>query len=272
MNQGKGLRGFVTMDGGLTAWGLHVGSDTDRVSPRGVDAPVLANPMQENGPYLSASALKGKLRHWGEYLYASQWDTARGAYLNKDVQRADERVFFRHECPDEVKAASCLVCGIFGAAASGDQATHYPRRLTFRHLMPEKDGVTTEVKAENAIVSRMAPEANPRRIERLPMKTGFRFQAVYTIGADETPQVLSDRLCFLLACMRILEDDYVGGNGSRGYGKVAFGPLQIRLFNPVPVSAEALKNPCVLKDLQAFLRGDEGRKVLEEAFFQEGKS
>ena len=88
----------------------------------------------------------------------------------------------------------------------------------------------TEWKFENGI-DRVTAAANPRQVERIPKGAEFQFEMVYTIE-DET-QVEED-IRNLAIALAILEDDALGGHGSRGYGKVSFQKFEIfyRDLNP----------------------------------------
>lgn len=80
----------------------------------------------------------------------------------------------------------------------------------------------TEWKFENGI-DRVTAAANPRQLERVPAGAKFQFEMVYTVE-DET-QIVEDVQNLAIA-LAILEDDALGGHGSRGYGKVRFENFQ----------------------------------------------
>jgi len=82
----------------------------------------------------------------------------------------------------------------------------------------------TEWKFENGI-DRITSAANPRQLERVPAGAEFKFELVYTVENEE--QVIED-LKNLAIALAILEDDALGGHGSRGYGKIKF--QEIRFF------------------------------------------
>ena len=80
----------------------------------------------------------------------------------------------------------------------------------------------TEVKFENSI-NRLIAVANPRQIERVIRGSEFDLDIIYNVE-DETQikedfQAIKDGLT-------LLEYDYLGGSGSRGYGKVKFEDLK----------------------------------------------
>ncbi|RAM52118.1 MAG: type III-A CRISPR-associated RAMP protein Csm3 [Hapalosiphonaceae cyanobacterium JJU2] len=92
----------------------------------------------------------------------------------------------------------------------------------------------TEWKWENGL-DRVTAAANPRQIERVPAGAEFNFQLVYTVEADSNQtgnltqeefqaaiaQAVNDLRNIAIA-LSLLEDDALGGHGSRGYGKVRF--------------------------------------------------
>ncbi|OLP19174.1 type III-A CRISPR-associated RAMP protein Csm3 [Leptolyngbya sp. 'hensonii'] len=90
----------------------------------------------------------------------------------------------------------------------------------------------TEWKFENGL-DRITAAANPRQIERVPKGARFDFEMVYTVesenkSAEDVAKSLNDArtdLKNLLQAIFILEDDALGGHGSRGYGKVSFENL-----------------------------------------------
>jgi CRISPR-associated protein Csm3 len=109
-----------------------------------------------------------------------------------------------------------------------------PARLIVRdcHLLPESaeklkkvdTGLyMTEWKFENGI-DRITAAANPRQLERVPAGSEFNFELVYTV--EDTAQAEED-LKNLAIALAILEDDALGGHGSRGYGKVRFQNFQL---------------------------------------------
>lgn len=108
-----------------------------------------------------------------------------------------------------------------------------PARLIIRdcHLIPESaeklkqvdTGLyMTEWKFENGI-DRVTAAANPRQLERVPAGSKFQFELVYTV--ENKDQVIEDLQNIAIA-LAILEDDALGGHGSRGYGKVRFQNFQ----------------------------------------------
>ena len=84
------------------------------------------------------------------------------------------------------------------------------------------DDELTEVKSENAI-DRITSQANPRTLERVPAGARFKTRLVMDVLCEE------DAPLFLrvLEGLRLLEDDALGGGGSRGSGRVSFSNLRL---------------------------------------------
>ena len=81
---------------------------------------------------------------------------------------------------------------------------------------------STEAKFENTI-NRITAEANPRQIERVVRGATFPLQLIYNV---ENVEEILDDFRLLKEGIKLLSYDYLGGNGSRGYGKIKFIDLE----------------------------------------------
>ena len=98
----------------------------------------------------------------------------------------------------------------------------------------------TEVKFENTI-NRLTAIANPRQIERVVRGSEFGITLVYDM--EEESELLTD-FSNIAKGFKLLSMDYLGGHGSRGYGKVAFSDFQVEVREgSSPVELEALLEP-----------------------------
>ena len=75
----------------------------------------------------------------------------------------------------------------------------------------------TEVKSENSINRIKGTARKSRFTERVPAETEFRFSiSLKVLQGDEGIEDL------LFKGLKLLEQDALGGSGSRGYGKIKF--------------------------------------------------
>ncbi|RHU91239.1 type III-A CRISPR-associated RAMP protein Csm3 [Clostridium sp. OM07-10AC] len=181
--------------------GLHIGGSSAFSAIGAVDSPVVKD-TRTNQPMIPGSSLKGKMRS----LLAKRYNE------------------FKAEKPDD--DAECLT-DLFGSAKKGQVKTS---RLLFTDMFLEnmdelkRAGLTgaTEVKFENSI-SRATAVANPRQIERVVRGAVFPLQLIYEVEDEE--KMISD-FQILKEGFELLEYDYLGGNGSRGYGRVKIADLE----------------------------------------------
>jgi len=82
----------------------------------------------------------------------------------------------------------------------------------------------TEVKTE-VVIDRITSGAMPRQIERVPAGAEFDFEFVLNLYSQDDEQ---DFLGHVFQCMQLLQDDYLGGHGSRGYGRVLFKDIELK--------------------------------------------
>ena len=198
--------------------GLHIGGSSAFSAIGAVDSPVIRD-GRTNMPMIPGSSLKGKMRA----LLAKKYND--GVVV---------------KTPDD--DAECLT-RLFGSAKKGKVKTS---RVLFRDMFIDNmdelknAGLTgaTEVKFENSI-QRATAVANPRQIERVVRGAKFPLQLIYEVVEEkdilEDFQILKDGL-------RLLEYDYLGGNGSRGYGRIKISDLQVEVV--IGEIDEALLEQC----------------------------
>lgn len=230
------LKGKVIITGKLrTKTGLHIGGASAGLDIGGIDNPIIRHPVTRE-PYIPGSSLRGKMR--------SLLDRRFGKALNQTIQ-AKPPVVRVHECDDETVYEACEVCQIFGVTPGRDRknwTTLKPTRLYVRDVALATDGNDklkmakldlpyTEVKWEAAI-DRITSAAVPRQNERVPADTVFGpFEFIYNLYDVNGTGVASDVawLTHVFKAMELLEDDYLGGYGSRGTGKIAFEGINVKL-------------------------------------------
>ena len=227
------LHGHVVISGTiLCKSGLFIGGPDDTLQIGGIDKSVIRNPLTGE-PYIPGSSLKGKLRSITEKIVSPHLAAKRSGGDR-------DRKVWRHECDDFGDAKDCELCRMFGSTGSSSRYNNYPGALLVRdsslynkdHLI--QDGFPiTETKMENAI-DRLTSAAHPRTFERVPADAEFDFELIYrveTLAPDGIPSngtvtIDPDRantdINNLLTSMLVLEKDGLGGNISRGYGRIEF--------------------------------------------------
>ncbi|MEH2379892.1 MAG: type III-A CRISPR-associated RAMP protein Csm3 [Nostoc sp.] len=137
------------------------------------------------------------------------------------IETAREEGLFENNSPTQtIQGQNCVRI---------NRGRNAPARLIIRdsHLLPDSAAklkqvdtglYMTEWKFENGI-DRVTAAANPRQLERVPAGSKFQFELVYTV--EDAEQAVEDLQNIAIA-LAILEDDALGGHGSRGYGKVRF--------------------------------------------------
>ena len=180
--------------------GLHIGTSDAFAAIGAIDSPVIRDAYTDY-PMIPGSSLKGKMRS----LLAKR-------YPNGIEKTAD----------DDVEE----LLRLFGSARKNAMKHS---RLIFSDMVMDnweqlkKRGVQspTEAKHENNI-NRMTSEAMPRQIERVVRGAEFPLQIIY--NAEKEDEIIED-ISLLREGLDLLTYDYLGGNGSRGYGKVRFHDL-----------------------------------------------
>ncbi len=220
MNRIANLYGRVFIECEIEAKsGLHIGGAESTLSIGGVDNVVVRDPLSGR-PYIPGSSLKGKMR--------SQMEKFHGLRQNRRIGQV--RI---HTCDSKEAYTKCIVCHIYGLP--GEISFSTSTRLVVRDVPLTEESARrlaeartdlpyTEVKWEAAI-DRITSAATPRQMERVPAGAVFGpAEMVYSIYE----QADIARFRNVVEGMQLLEDDYLGGSGSRGSGKIAF--RHIRLY------------------------------------------
>lgn len=198
--------------------GLHIGGSKDTIEIGGMDNPVIKNPIT-GLPYIPGSSIKGKMR------FLLEWKLGK-------VTTSHEP----HGCsPDN---GNCPICRIFG---NTDKDKKYgPTRLIVSDcelseecLIKHRAGnlIYLEDKVENRINRLTGAAIDPRHIERVPAGVVFDFGLTYKIfeidAADITNNKDETNWQEVLNALYYLQEDALGGSGSRGYGKIEFDKLEL---------------------------------------------
>jgi CRISPR-associated protein Csm3 len=194
--------------------GLRIGGSKDDIEVGASDNPIIRHPLTKL-PYIPGSSIKGKLRSTLEYREGKVGQNGNPCGCGQE---------------------DCLVCTIFGPHFNTRHSlgptrilvrdavlTEESRQDLFR--LQEQEGLLfAESKTENMIDRRSGRATNPRTQERVPAGTVFALNISLRIFASDDEDKL---VAFVKGGLEMLEDEYLGGSGSRGYGQVKLEDLEI---------------------------------------------
>lgn len=205
------LKGYKEISGTIECiTGMRIGGSNEEIEIGGTDNPILRNPIT-SVPYLPGSSLKGKMRSLLELKYCP------------NTQQTGN--------PCGCGRRECKVCTVFGPHKN---TTHNlgPTRILVRdaNLTEQSERILRDAQADKGInfseikpenwINRMTGRAgDPRVQERVPAGTVFNVNISLRIFDQDNED---DILAFVKEGLEMIERDYIGGSGSRGYGQVKF--------------------------------------------------
>ena len=192
--------------------GLHIGGNSASVEIGGIDNEVIKIATKRNQPYIPGSSLKGKMRCLLEQISGSKEVGG-----NPDVNK-----LFGF-CPKDDKKDSASDKSLVTRLIVRDSYLTQESIVLLKECGDNLDMPYTENKYENSIDRVTGKASNPRQTERIP--AGVSFDVEFVINVWESDQA-DDLLALLKKGIKALENDYLGGSGSRGYGQVKFGELK----------------------------------------------
>jgi len=218
----KKITGKIRLD-----TGLHIGGSADATQIGGVDNPVIRQPL-DGKPYIPGSSLKGKMRSLLE-LELSKIE------INGEIHK------YGNNCAKE----PCPICYIFGAAAT-EGAPIGPGRLIVRDCMVHKDsekdlerlrderGLPYAEDKPEVSINRITARPHLRNMERVPAGICFALDISYRVfDNDDGGQRDKELFDYVLRGLALIQQDTLGGSGSRGYGKVSFVDLKDENGEPI---------------------------------------
>lgn len=195
--------------------GLHIGGSKATLDIGGVDLNVIKMPSKDKQPYIPGSSLKGKLRSLLAKTHGFK----------------------------SVEQDSGIVTELFGMMGQ-DNGGEITSLLIFRDARLTNGGELqkwdmdydyTEVKTENTIDRLTGTAKHPRQQERVPAGAKFSFEVVYDLWGNDGDKVDDSNPTYtrhyneLIKAFNLLNDDYLGGSGTRGYGKVKVDTDQLNV-------------------------------------------
>lgn len=180
--------------------GLHIGGTNSAMAIGGPDSNIIRNPL-DNKPFIPGSSIKGKMR---SMLEISLGNFDKGPVKNGPAKEG-------------------VSADLFGNSSGGEK--QQPSRLIVRDaellsgekLFENTDLPYSETKTE-VVIDRLTSKATPRQIERIPAGAEFNMEMILNVLESDNEESLKNNL---FKSLLLLRDDYLGGNGSRGYGKIS---------------------------------------------------
>jgi CRISPR-associated protein Csm3 len=189
--------------------GLHIGGSDVFSAIGAVNSPVIRDSLTKK-PIIPGSSLKGKMR----YLLVRVRKTL--PELTKQKGGADGD-------PEEILQ-------LFGSSKANEEGRLINSRLKFSDCfimndmkLKERVDTVTEVKYENSI-SRSTAVANPRPVERIIAGAEFKLEIIYDVDDFDA---LENDFKMIAEGFGLIENDYLGGGGTRGSGRVVFEKLEV---------------------------------------------
>jgi len=189
--------------------GLHIGGGDDTMKIGGVDNGVIKDINNKNNPYIPGSSLKGKMRSLLE------WNI--GVVGIGDGMPFSSKLLINSIFNDaSIKSNAETLLKLFGDKEGAYGIT----RINVGDCKLVDDGlVISEAKYENVINRQKGTAEHPRQTERVPAGVKFKFDIrIKVLDGDNKEEFIS----MIEKGFELIESDYLGGSGSRGYGRVKF--------------------------------------------------
>ncbi len=207
---------YRTISGVITCLtGLRIGGSSENMEIGALENIIIRHPITDE-PYIPGSSLKGKVRSLLEYRDGRRDSRGRSKGAGSDDG-------------EPCQCGDCMICRVFGPHKNTRHRLG-PTRALFRDSQLTQDSramlldagkerglLFTEIKTENMIDRRSGVATNPRTQERVPANTEFEFAVSVRIFDDDDETAI---LNLLKDGLKLLEHDYLGASGSRGYGQV----------------------------------------------------
>ena len=196
--------------------GLHIGGSSDTFDIGGADSTVIKNPLTRE-PYIPGSSIKGKLRSLLTQKY--------GVIRNNEIEIENNEVgnvylnIFQPVIGNAIQASRA----IFRDATLTEESKQHLQAFL-------GDGVFTEVKAENKVSLLKGKAETPRFIERVPAGAKFNGEIILHVYDGDNEELLKKGI---QEALEMLELNYLGGSGTRGYGKVKIEFANNEIFEEV---------------------------------------
>lgn len=216
------IKGYI-----LLKSGLHIGGSEAGIHIGGIDNPVIKNPVT-NLPYIPGSSLKGKVRFLLEHFHNLVDPQGSGDIPAYTPDNNIAKMFghlnhnnYPNTYPTRVVFRDANLVGIIDNPLIDKQALNESKINKNINEIREKLGTDfveakTEVKIDRKTGT--AKSGALRTIERVPAGVVFEFEVCLKEFTEED----KDDLKILINGLKLLENDALGGSGSRGSGRIQF--------------------------------------------------
>lgn len=194
--------------------GMHIGGSKENVEIGGIDNPVIKLASKNDQPYIPGSSLKGKMRCLLEQIAGSP-EVGGNAKVNNLFGITEKKGTDRPNQPSKIIVRDAYLTEQSEQVLTSCDSLDMPY---------------TENKFENTIDRIKGKAEHPRQSERVP--AGAEFAAEFVINVWDNDGDGSELLNMLKQGISLIENDYIGGSGSRGYGQVRFGDLHLTELSP----------------------------------------
>ena len=184
--------------------GLHIGGSDAVLDIGGIDNSIIKT--KNNIPYIPGSSLKGKLRD----LIARS-----NGFNDIEQDRGATEILFSGSIKRTINQKTEKVI----------KEKTVPTRLITRDCFAIENTVDVHEKSEN-VIDRSTGGAMPRITERVSPDTVFEMDMILDVYDIDKGQIIN-LLETLQSGFQLLENDFLGGSGSRGYGKVKFSNFKL---------------------------------------------
>jgi CRISPR-associated protein Csm3 len=192
--------------------GLHIGGGDDTMKIGGIDNQVIKE-INTGKPYIPGSSLKGKMRSLLE------WDL--GLVGIGEGKPFSSKMFSDPLFQDSGKKLDAeIFLSLFGDPNPKSEAGITRISVGDCALNAQSEGkIWSEAKFENVIDRKSGTAQHPRQTERVPAGIGFDYDIRIKVLDQDDEETLK---WFVKRGLELIENDYLGGSGSRGYGRVRF--------------------------------------------------
>lgn len=192
--------------------GLHIGGGDDTMKIGGIDNGVIKDANSDK-PYIPGSSLKGKMRSLLEW-HIGVVGIGDGMPFNSKL--LNNSIFNDTSTKNNAE----ILLKLFGDKEGAYGITRI--NVGDCRLSSSSDGmVLSEAKYENVINRQKGTAEHPRQTERVPAGVKFEFDIRVKVIEDEGDKE-EELISMVKKGFELIESDYLGGSGSRGYGRVKF--------------------------------------------------